>query len=98
MFAFLQLTGDKINDLMLRAEFGPLLPLSVMSQFRPVELCLERQEIDRTVTPVEYERVCNLVEELGFRNVYLQPQFGDADFLPDFTRDDPFAGNRKHRR
>ena len=82
---------------LLRAEFGPLLPLSVMSQFRPVELCLERQEIDRAVTPVEYERVCNEVTELGFRNVFIQPHFGDADFLPDFSLSDPFAGNRKHR-
>ena len=82
---------------LLRAEFGPLLPLSVMSQYRPVDLCIERQLIDRTVTPVEYERVCNLVVELGFRNVYLQPHSGDLDFLPDFEREEPFAGNRKRR-
>ena len=69
-----------------------------MSQYRPVELCFERQQIDRAVTAVEYERVCNLIAELGFRNVYLQPHFGDADFLPDFTRDDPFTGNRKRQR
>ena len=83
---------------LLRAEFGPLLPLSVMSQFRPVDLCIERQQLDRTVSAVEYERVCNQVVELGFRNVFLQPHSGDPDFLPDFKRDEPFAGNRKRRR
>ena len=81
---------------LLRAEFGPLLPLSVMSQFRPVDLCIERRQVDRAVTPEEYARVCDLVTELGFRNVFLQPQ-ADADFLPDFNRDEPFVGNEKHQ-
>ncbi|TAN36686.1 MAG: radical SAM protein [Verrucomicrobia bacterium] len=82
---------------LLRAEFGPLLPLSVMSQFQPVERCIERKHLDRSLTSEEYRRVCDTVEELGFRNVFLQPYSGDPDFLPDFERDEPFAGNTKHR-
>jgi putative pyruvate formate lyase activating enzyme len=82
---------------LLRAEFGPLLPLSVMSQFRPVEQCIERKHLDRTLTAAEYRRVCDAVEELGFQHVFLQPHAGDPDFLPDFNRAEPFAGNAKRR-
>jgi putative pyruvate formate lyase activating enzyme len=83
---------------LLREEFGPLLPLSVMSQFRPVENCIERRHLDRAVTGPEYEQVCYAVEELGFRHVFLQPHGGDPDFLPDFQREGPFRGNTKRQR
>ncbi|MCX7007449.1 MAG: radical SAM protein [Kiritimatiellaeota bacterium] len=82
---------------LLRKEFGPLLPLSVMSQFRPVEKCVEHGHLDRMVSGAEYQRVCNEVEELGFRHVFLQPHSGNADFLPDFERAEPFPGNAKHQ-
>ena len=82
---------------LLREEFGPLLPLSVMSQFRPVERCIERRHLDREVSGAEYERVCQVVEELGFRHVFVQPHGGDSDFLPDFHREGPFRGNTKRR-
>ena len=80
---------------LLRREFGPLLPLSVMSQFRPVESCFTRGQLDRTVSAEEYDRVCDLVGELGFERVFIQPCAGDPDFLPDFSKRDPFAGNVK---
>ncbi|MCX6997798.1 MAG: radical SAM protein [Kiritimatiellaeota bacterium] len=80
---------------LLRAEFGPLLPLSVMSQFRPVETCLEQGHLDRTVTAEEYDQVCDLVGEMGFERVFIQPRAGDPDFLPDFSKQEPFAGNVK---
>ena len=80
---------------LLRDEFGPQLPLSVMSQFRPVETCLTRGLLDRTVTAEEYGQVCDLVEELGFERVFIQPDAGHPDFLPDFSKKEPFAGNLK---
>ena len=83
---------------LLREEFGPLLPLSVMSQFQPVERCIERQHLDRVLTTQEYRRVCDAVEELGFQHVFLQPYSGDPDFMPDFDRKEPFAGNGKRLR
>lgn len=82
---------------LLREEFGALLPLSVMSQFTPVETCMQRGHLDRPVSREEYRRVCDAVEELGFRHVFIQPQSGDPDFLPDFRREEPFVGNEKRR-
>jgi hypothetical protein len=38
--------------------------------------------------------VTDLVDELGFENVYVQELSVTAEFVPDFTEDQPFAGNR----
>lgn len=78
----------------LRHEFGPGLPMSVMSQYRPMPACRGRGAFTRTVTREEYGRVCERVETLGFENVYIQDLSDDTEFLPDFDRDQPFAGNR----
>jgi putative pyruvate formate lyase activating enzyme len=77
----------------LHARFGCDLPLSVMSQYRPTASCLSRGEFARTVRSDEYERVCDRVMDLGFEHVFIQPEFGDEEFLPDFGKDQPFAGN-----
>lgn len=82
---------------LLHAEFGPRLPLSVMSQFQPVKKCIEHGHLDRVVSSDEYSQVCGVVEELGFEHVFIQPQ-SDPDFLPDFKREEPFAGNAKRRK
>ena len=81
----------------LYRRFGPDLPLSIMSQFRPVPACRDQGALEREVTAEEYRRVVRRAEELGFEHVYIQPAHGDAAFLPDFSRpDEPFAGNLRH--
>lgn len=80
---------------LLREEFGALLPLSIMSQFRPTPRCARRGLFNAPLAAADYAAVCREVEELGFRHVYLQPEMGDPDFLPDFRRAEPFAGNRR---
>lgn len=81
----------------LRAEFGKLLPLSVMSQFHPVPECIERKHLRRGISREEHGKVRDLVYELGFQHVYLQEIPDTADFLPDFSLEEPFEGNRKRR-
>lgn len=77
----------------LHRRFGPELPISVMSQYRPTPRCADRGDFARALRPDEYRRVCDRVEELGFYRVFIQPEFGDEDFFPDFAKDQPFAGN-----
>ncbi len=95
------LPGHADNSLralrLLREEFGALLPLSVMSQFHPVPACVEREQLARTITPEEHRQVHDLVVELGFRNVYIQTLSRSVEFLPDFSRKDPFQGNADRR-
>lgn len=81
---------------LLHKEFGSGIPLSVMSQFRPLSECCKRHELERAVKAEEYEEVLALVEKLGFEKVYTQELKGETSFLPDFKdSEDPFLGNRK---
>ena len=77
----------------LREEFGRMLPLSVMSQYRPMPECRRRGLLMRQVTAEEYRRVCDAVDELGFRQVFLQPALDDTGYVPDFSQRNPFPGN-----
>ena len=78
---------------LLRQEFGRYLPLSVMNQFRPTQLCHEKGVFDRRITPDEWQTVTDLVAELGFENVYVQELQDSDEFSPDFRQDQPF-GNK----
>ena len=95
----LLLPGQVANSLkvlkLLHEEFGPGIPLSVMSQFQPVPECCKRHEFERTVMSQEYEEILALVIKLGFERVYTQELREDTAFLPDFKDpEDPFPGNR----
>ncbi|MBO7741274.1 MAG: radical SAM protein [Victivallales bacterium] len=96
----LVLPGEVENSLkairMLYDAFGPMLPISVMRQFRPMPECFRRQHLTRLVNDREYDAVVDLVYELGFRRVFIQPDCGDPDFVPDFRqRNAPFRGNER---
>ncbi len=75
-------------------EFGPGLPISIMSQFKPMPGCRKKGMLERAVNDEEYEQVTDRVAELGFEKAYIQPGAGDDDFLPDFNEEEPFEGNR----
>ena len=91
--------GEEENSIavlrLLRKEFGPLIPLSVMNQFHPVAACRKRGELTRRISAGEHERVRSEVLDLGFKHVYMQAMPETADFLPDFSQDEPFQGNRR---
>ena len=97
MVRHLVLPGHVQNSLdvltSLHDRFGPDVPLSVMSQFRPTPRCQQHAQLVRPVTHQEYERVCCHVEQLGFEQVFIQPGAGDESFMPDFSEDEPFRGN-----
>ena len=79
----------------LRREFGRMLPLSVMSQFRPTPSSQRKNLFMRCINRQEYEDVVELLHELDFRQVFLQPDFGETGFTPDFNKQNPFPGNRE---
>lgn len=95
----LVLPGHVENSLkilrLLHQEFGPAIPLSVMSQFQPAWGSAARKPFNRTLRVQEYAAVLALVEELGFEKVYTQELTEETDFLPDFEDPhEPFPGNR----
>jgi len=79
----------------LFVEFGRQLPLSLMSQYYPVQ----PQPFDflnRLVTPDEFDAVYQHALDLGFENMFVQypdPDSSRRPFLPDFSQQRPFPGN-----
>jgi putative pyruvate formate lyase activating enzyme len=82
----------------LRVEFGPELPLSLMSQYHPVGRTL-KGPLKRFVKREEFDAVYAHVRELGFRNLFIQfpterkegPSNVRSPFLPDFRKNRPFG-------
>jgi putative pyruvate formate lyase activating enzyme len=81
----------------LLIEFGPDLPLSIMSQYHPV-IPHEDVDLNRVLTREEFDRVYSHALDLGFRNLFVQ--FPDSTgmksetvspFLPDFNMAEPFS-------
>ncbi|NLF61902.1 MAG: radical SAM protein [Lentisphaerae bacterium] len=93
----LVLPGEVANSLgvlkILYNDFGTDVPISLMSQYRPMPACAQRDFLNRQITMAEYREVCDYAEQLGFRKIFIQPKYGDPNFLPDFNRRKPFAGN-----
>lgn len=93
------LPGQVQNSLdalsMLFLEFGKDLPLSLMSQYHPVQPC-SIPGFGRRITAEEFQRVYDHALSLGFHNLFVQypePSEKRLEFLPDFTKTYPFEGN-----
>jgi putative pyruvate formate lyase activating enzyme len=97
----LVLPGEVENSVralrMLAAEFGPELPLSLMSQYAPRGPDLPR-ELCRGLLPEEFARVYREARELGFALMYVQPTRWSASRprLPDFSLAQPFPTTLWH--
>lgn len=99
------LPGQVQNSLnvlsMLFVEFGPELPISLMSQYVPVRQFPSGSPLNRQVTRSEFQEVFQHAQELGFRDLFVQyPEEVAQDsrpFLPDFRTVNPFQGNVRTR-
>jgi putative pyruvate formate lyase activating enzyme len=98
----LVLPGKVVNSIhaltALFVEFGPNLPLSLMTQYHPVVQNRD-EDLNRTLSEDEFDRVYLHAQELGFEHLFVQfPDKGRdqhralSPFLPDFERPDPFPG------
>ncbi|MDD3148669.1 MAG: radical SAM protein [Candidatus Riflebacteria bacterium] len=66
------LAGSADSLRWLRAEFGPNIHLSIMCQYFPAHKAHQHPIINRPINESEYLPVLELVEELGFNNVWAQ--------------------------
>jgi putative pyruvate formate lyase activating enzyme len=82
---------------MLFVEFGPELPISLMSQYVPVRQFPSGSPLNRQVTRSEFQEVFRHAQDLGFRDLFVQYPGELAQdrrpFLPDFYAANPFPGN-----
>jgi len=72
-------------------ELSARVPLSLMSQYRPVHKAMNLSPLNREITLEEYESAMTMARELGFENLYLQSMETEVHNLPDFdNRENPF--------
>ncbi len=80
---------------MLFLEFGKRLPISLMSQYCPIQK-FSLDFLNQMVSPTEFQQVYQHALELGFENLFVQfpePAITSRPFLPDFSQPMPFRGN-----
>jgi putative pyruvate formate lyase activating enzyme len=71
-------------------ELSPGVHLSLMSQYHPTPYVMDHPELNRILYRQEYESVVKTMEELGFRNGWVQDMDSYRNYRPDFSREHPF--------
>jgi len=65
--------------------------LSLMSQYHPTPFVKSHNFLNRTLYKAEYESVVEAMENLGFRNGWVQDMDSYLNYRPDFRRENPFG-------
>ena len=67
-------------------EYGTDVILSIMSQYTPCTNLENYPEINRKITPEEYDRVVDYAVEIGVENCFLQEgESASESFIPPFN-------------
>jgi putative pyruvate formate lyase activating enzyme len=72
------------------ADLSPDIFVSIMSQYSPQYKACDHPEINRSLTPAEYDEILDYALDLGLENAFIQEMESQEDYLPDFTREKPF--------
>ena len=71
-------------------ELSPGVHLSLMSQYHPTSGVMKHPVLNRLLYKAEYESVVEEMEKLGFRNGWIQEMDSNQNYLPDFSKENPF--------
>jgi len=75
---------------LLAEELSPGVNLSLMSQYHPVPRVKNHPLLNRVLYKSEYESVAEEMDNLGFRNGFIQDMDSYLNYRPDFSREHPF--------
>lgn len=64
--------------------------LSLMSQYHPTPFVRSHPFLSRSLYKTEYEIVVEAMENLGFRNTWIQDVDSYRNYNPDFSKENPF--------
>jgi putative pyruvate formate lyase activating enzyme len=64
--------------------------LSLMSQYHPTQFVKNHPVLNRSLDKSEYEAVVEAMENLGFRNGWVQDMDSNLNYRPDFRKENPF--------
>jgi putative pyruvate formate lyase activating enzyme len=71
-------------------ELSTGIHLSLMSQYNPVSLVRNHAVLNRSLYKAEYDEVVEVMEDLGFRNGWVQDMDSFENYRPDFRKENPF--------
>jgi putative pyruvate formate lyase activating enzyme len=74
----------------IAAEISTGVHISLMSQYHPTLLVAGHNCLGRTLHKTEYDAVVRKMENLGFRNGWIQDMDSFNSYRPDFRRENPF--------
>lgn len=74
---------------LIKKNVSTSVPLSIMSQYTPMQSVEKHPRLGRRITRKEYERVINYALDMGFENIFTQ-DVDDRALAPDFDKREPF--------
>jgi putative pyruvate formate lyase activating enzyme len=84
-------TNESITVLnSIAEELSPGVHLSLMSQYHPISFVGNHPRLKRSLYKSEYEVVAEAMEEMGFRNGWIQDMESFQNYRPDFRKENPF--------
>jgi len=75
----------------IASEISTGMNISLMSQYYPTFHVRNHPELGRTLYASEYDAVTEEMENLGFRNGWLQDMSSQKNYRPDFKKRQPFG-------
>ena len=71
----------------INSTLGANTIISLMGQYTPCHLALQIPEYNRKLKPIEYKRVINHMQKLGFNNGFVQELTSASEsYIPDFDK------------
>ncbi len=74
---------------LIKKEISTSVPISLMSQYTPMDKVRQHPLLGRRITKNEYKQILDYALKLGFENLFVQ-EVNNFKLIPDFDRDNPF--------
>lgn len=84
--------SKKVLD-MIASELSTGISISLMSQYHPMHRASHFPPLDRSLYKSEYDDVVSYMIESGFRNGWVQEMESFENYLPDFSKENPFESD-----
>jgi putative pyruvate formate lyase activating enzyme len=84
-------TAEVLQELL---EISFRIPLSLMSQYRPLHRAVDHPQLGRALTEEEYRSALTAAELLGFEELFIQELTSADVYYPDFRKADPFQPSK----
>ena len=74
---------------LIKKEISTSIPISLMSQYTPIDKVRHHPLLGRRINKDEYKQILDFALKLGFKNLFIQ-EVNDYRLTPDFDRENPF--------